>query len=94
MSLSQADEAAVTEGLQAEALLAMPFFQKLLRDLSMEVAVGILDTDPEQAAMRELLYQKHQGLQAIEAALTTKVNVKESIVVRLEVDAAETPESE
>ena len=67
--LSPEDQAAIQGGLEAETLLGMPFFVKMLEDLTLSAALEILEIDPDDPKgtdKRERLYWKSQGLQALE----------------------------
>ncbi|TFU06166.1 hypothetical protein EUV02_03910 [Polymorphobacter arshaanensis] len=86
---SESESRDVQAGLEAQVLLDTPFFAKLLKDLSFEIAVQMLETAPDDPQGRERLYYKHQGLQAIEAELTARVALKDSIVAQLQTEPAE-----
>jgi len=95
MDLTEEDQAAVEGGLQAEALLGMEFFTKLVEDLTLAAALDLLGTKPEASVERERIYHKSQGLQAVLEELHGRVAAKESVMFRLEQEAAlKAPEDE
>ena len=96
MPLTPEDEQVIQEGLEAQALLDVPFFRKLLKDLSLDCAVQMLETGAtaEGTKAREYLFYKHQGLQAVEADLVSRIGAKDSLLAHLEHETATQPESE
>lgn len=85
--LSPEDQAAIQGGLEAETLLGMPFFVKMLEDLTLSTALEILEIDPDDlkgSEKRERLYWKSVGLQDLQAEVHGRVARKAEVLDRLE----------
>ncbi len=85
--LSLEDQEAIQAGLEAETLLAMPFFDKMLADLTLSCAMEILEIDaddPKGTDKRERAFWKNVGIQEIQKEIHARAARKAETLYRLE----------
>jgi len=83
------NEQIIERGLAASSLLGDPTFQSVIQDLCYEQFCVFTETTPEDKQSRENSYNLYQGLKAIEAELTTRVQQKEQVVMALDAETEE-----
>jgi hypothetical protein len=79
--LSELEKKLVEEGIQADALLASPFFADVFTKLRSTITTAMVDTDPHEVKKREMLYYMLAALKDIEHLL------KASSVARAQIEA-------
>lgn len=85
--LTDQEREIVGEGLKAQVLLNDDTFQDVLKSLCREAMAQWADSKPAQEEDRERQYYFYQGLKAIEAELTGRVQAKDEIERMLDADA-------
>lgn len=75
------------EGLASAALLASEDLRLIFKSIQVEAFARFTESAPAQEAERAQLYNLTQGLKAIEAELQTRVQRKDAIERRLDMDA-------
>lgn len=85
--LTDEEREIVGEGLKAQVLLADDTFRDVLQSLCRESMAQWADSKPAQEQDRERQYYFYQGLKAIEAELTGRVQAKDEIERMLDADA-------
>ena len=83
------NEEIIERGLAAASLLSDPTFQSVVRDLCYEQFCVFQETKPEDTQSREISYNLYQGLKAIEAELTTRIQMKDRVVEAIDAENAE-----
>lgn len=78
------DEQSIERGLAAASLLSDPTFQNVITSLSVEAFATFTETKPHERDRREDTYNLYQGLKAIEAELTARVQAKDEAVIRID----------
>jgi hypothetical protein len=78
------DEQAIERGLAAASLLSDPTFQNVIASLGVEAFAVFTETKPDERQRREDTYNLYQGLKAIEAELTARVQAKDEAVARID----------
>jgi hypothetical protein len=76
----------IERGLAAASLLSDPTFQSVIKSLGIECFATFTETKPSEASKREDAYNLYQGLQAIEAELTSRIQTKEAAVAAIDAD--------
>jgi hypothetical protein len=80
------NEQIIERGLAAASLLSDHTFQSIIRDLCYEQFCVFQETKPEDTQGREISYNLYQGLKAIEAELTTRVQQKDAVVAAIDAE--------
>lgn len=88
--LTDRERQIVQQGLQAEALLSNVTFESVIKSLCHEAMAQWADSKPAQEEDRERQYYFYQGLKAIEAELTGRVQAKDEIERMLDANPEDT----
>lgn len=78
------DEESIERGLAAASLLSDLTFQNVIQSLCVECFSSFTETKPHDREARETTYNLYQGLKAIEAELTARVQAKDEAVARID----------
>lgn len=85
----QDHEYTIERGLAAASLLSDPTFQSVIKSLGIECFATFTETKPSEASKREDAYNLYQGLQAIEAELSVRIQAKDAAVAAIDASHAD-----